>query len=473
MSRMEEYKTLLTELEDTPSTLEYTVTRAMARVKRNKRTRWFFTIPVSNLVVFFIAFVVMVNVSSTFALACERIPLLRELADAVTFSPSLSAAVENQYVQPIDMEQTQNDITMRVKYVIVDQKQLNIFYTLDSQVYSHMDVTPSIKAADGSSMGGYGISSGSFNEPNGELRHFTVDFTDRDMPGSLVLTCKIHDNGSYTAEASVPAGDAPVQMEDALISGPDENEPKFISTFSFKLAFDPSFTQQGKVFEVNQSFILDGQKLTATTVEVYPTHLRLNLKDDEGNTAWLKSLVYYLEDEKGKRFEQIRNGITATGSINSPMMSSYRLESTFFSNSKRLTIYITGATWLDKDMKRVRVDLAGRKADALPEGVTLEKAVRKGNSWLLTFAGQCREKDAAYQIFETNYYDEAGREYSYNSWSSGMTGYYDEEKQEYVETPDVFRVEFALKDYPYDVVYLSPAYSRVSTLEHPVVIGIK
>ncbi len=37
-------------------------------------------------------------------MACEKIPILRELAAIVSFSPSLRTAVENKYVQPVCFE---------------------------------------------------------------------------------------------------------------------------------------------------------------------------------------------------------------------------------------------------------------------------------------------------------------------------------------------------------------------------------
>ncbi|MFR7893274.1 MAG: DUF4179 domain-containing protein [Dysosmobacter sp.] len=55
-----------------------------------------------------------------FARACGRIPLLADLAKAVSWSPSLSAAVENDYVQPLRLSQSKNGITARVEYLIVD-----------------------------------------------------------------------------------------------------------------------------------------------------------------------------------------------------------------------------------------------------------------------------------------------------------------------------------------------------------------
>ncbi len=464
MNRKEEYHSLLAELDNTPPALEYAVARATARAKKSKRIRHFFTRPVGSIAVFLIVFIAMVNISTTFAMACGRIPLLRELAAVVAFSPSLSAAVENEYVQPIELEQSENGITMRVEYVIVDQKQLNIFYSLQSQSYSHMDATPSISNPDGTPLEGYGISTGSFDAKNGELRHFTVDFMDRDMPASLVLKCKVHDNGSDVFTA--PLKDDSTQPE-------EYKEPDFISTFTFTLNFDPTFTHKGEVINLNQDFMLDGQHLTATTIEIYPTHIRLNLADDKSNTAWLQSLTFYLKNEDGKRFETISNGITATGSVDSPFMASHRLESSFFSQSRSLTLYITDAIWLDKAMERVKVDLANGAADKLPEGVKLEQSVRKGNSWQLTFSGAERKENSSYQLFGGKYYDETGKEYEYHSWSSGVTGYFDEKANKYVETPGVFSVQFSLTDYPFDTVYLSPSFSRTVKLAAPVEIKVK
>jgi len=454
MNRIEEYNNLMTELGNAPSALENTVSRAKARMKSGRRRRLLVTVPVSSLAVFFAAFVIMVNVSITFAQACTRIPFLRELAAAVTFSPSLSAAVENDYVQTIGQELTENGITMRVEYIIVDQKQVNIFYTLDSETYKDMNEWPSIKGTDGKPLEGYFLGLSDFDEKNGELRKITIEFSDVDVPDSLILTTRVWDNESY-------ATSAPAKPVDDYTWVIEHTEPDYISTFVFTLNFDPAFTEQGEVIELNKSFVLDGQSFTVTTIDVYPTHIRLNLKDDESNTAWLKSLSFYLEDEKKHKFEAPGNGISASGSQDSPMMESFRLESSFFSDSERLTLYITGAVWLDKDMERVRVDLKNGTADTLPEGVEIKEILRKGDDWRLTFSARNREDDGIYQLFNIDYFDEAGNQYTFNSWSSQT------------DEAEGFSVQFVLADYKDDVVYLSRAFSRSVKIDTPIVIEVK
>lgn len=462
MNRIDEYRTLMHELNDTPTKLEDSRQRVEQKLKAEVRHRYII-LPITSTVVFLTLFTLMVNCFPTFAYACGRIPLIKELAKVVAFSPSLSAAVENKYVQSIEQEQTKNDITARIEYAIVDQKQVNIFYSLDSGIYKKMDATPEIKAIDGSNLEGYSISSGNSDTPNGEMNFMTVDFTDEDMPGSMLFTLKVHDNEHLVQDEAV-------LWEDYMLSEEDNKAPDYISEFTFELKFEPYYNAQGEEFKLNQQFELSGQKLILETAQIYPTHIRMNLADVYENTAWPKSLDFYLKNEKGMRFDSITNGISATGSVDSPMMKSYRLESSFFSNSKHLTLYITGVTWLDKDMEKIKLDLVNATAQRLPQGVTFEKAERSGDSWLLTFSAKQYEGTAAYQLFTTEYYDEEGEKYEYNKWSTDVVGHIDEQTGKRV---NIQEVQIPLVNYPYDTVYLCPDFSTKEVLVKPVAIKIK
>ena len=44
------------------------------------------------------------------------------------------AAVKNDYVQPMNLVQMDGEISVKVEYLIVDQKQVNVFYRLYSDV---------------------------------------------------------------------------------------------------------------------------------------------------------------------------------------------------------------------------------------------------------------------------------------------------------------------------------------------------
>lgn len=460
MDRANEYRLLLEDLEQTPPALADTTRRALLRVKRQRAVKS----ALASICAVLVAFVVLVNTFPSFAYACGRVPLLRDLAQAVTLSPSLSAAVENQYVQPIEQAQSAGEVTVQVEYVIVDQKQVNIFYTLNSPRCQALTANASIAGLAGENLEGYSITSGDWGLANGELQHCTVDFVDGVVPPGLRLTLAVQDHGSWE-EASIAAPERAAEEQES-------EEPAILAELGFDLTFDPAYTAQGEIITLNQPLALDGQCLTVTTAEIYPTHIRVNFSDASENTAWLEKLSFYLENEKGQRFEAVGNGITATGSPDSPMMTSHRLESSYFSDSQHLTMHITQVTWLDKDMERVRLDLTQTQAERLPQGVTFREAKRLANGWELTFWAKRYQEHHSYQLWNSHYYDESGGVHEINSWSSGGTPW-SEEEGKIVEDEGYFVTTIPLPGYTEEAVYLCPSFSRIVDIEPDVSIVIK
>ena len=154
------------------------------------------------------------------------------------------------------------------------------------------------------------------------------------------------------------------------------------------------------------------------------------------------------------------------------MMNSYRAESSFFSKSKELTLYMTDVEWLDKDKQRIKLDLTNISAENLPEGVTFESAERVGNGWYLSFGGVQYKKDATYQIWESRYYDEQGKKYECNSWST-TNGIWDEKEGKSITRENTFFEQLPLENYPYDIVYMTPIFSCHVQLKEPIAIKIK
>ena len=169
----------------------------------------------------------------------------------------------------------------------------------------------------------------------------------------------------------------------------------------------------------------------------------------------------YLENEDGERFEPISSGISATGGEDSPAYVSFRLESPYFADSQHLTLHITGAEWLDKDMERVRVDLANRTAERLPEGVTFRSAEKRDGGWVLSFRVKKREENHTHQVWYSTFYDEAGNQYEANR--RGTT----------TDDSGCFEEMMPLPGYQENVVWLQPTYSRTTTEITPVTIPIK
>lgn len=450
MTRNEEYRQLLEQLDKTPPALEYTLQRAQTREKACRRKWRLLGVPAGSLAICFTAFVLLVNLFPTFAYACGGVPVLRELAKAVAWSPSLSAAVENQYVQPIRMSQTENGITATVEYVIVDQKQVNIFFTLEGE-YAYLSADmPTFSPVQRCSVLG-----ADFRQPPGTLLRFTLDYGEGNVPDGFTMTFPVFGEQSGEQNAPVPLERS---YEEDLLSPEKEPEREMLAEFTFDLRFDPTYTDQGERISVQEEFTLDGQTLTVTEAEVYPTHVRIYVIGAEKNTAWLKGLEFYLEDEQGNRFEAISNGIVASGDKDTPANVSFRLESTYFSRSEHLTLHITGAEWLDKAHQQVEIDLNNQTAPWLPEGVELLEAKEYPDGWSLRFAV---EEGIRRQPFSMTFYDE--NEQPHEMGSQGFSVLEGEDSDLHIPLPD----------YHEDRVWLEAYYSRSTQAPQPVSIPIK
>lgn len=454
MNRNEEYQALLQELEATPPALDGTAERALRRRRRDRRLR-LFGVPAGSLAACFIAFVLLVNLFPPFARACGNVPVLRALAQAVAWSPSLSAAVENDYVQPIGQSQTVNGITATIEYVIVDQKQVNIFLTLEGDYETLTAEMPEFTPKQCCSV--LGADTG---QAPGTLLRFSLDYQDSDVPDRFTMTFGVTGESGKEEFPDPTPPHAEQSPQDAMLEESPERVPDILATFNFDLAFDPTYTAQGELVPVNSTFQLDGQTLTVTEVEVYPTHVRVNVEGDPDNTAWLKDLDFCLENEDGERFDSISNGVSATGDPDTPAMKSFRLESPYFADSAHLTLHITGATWLDKNRERVRADLKNGTMQWLPEGVTVQAMQHRENGWVLTF-DVTTPANTHNQVFESRYFDEDGTEHSMDNYGWSVL---DEEHAE---------VYLPLKDCHQDTVWICPRWSHTTQAEVPVTIPIK
>lgn len=447
MNRMEEYRELMAEL-GAVAVPDGAVERAMRRDRRRRQI----VRPLATMAAVFALFVVLVNCSTTVAYACSRVPGLRELAAAVTFSRSLRDAVDNEYVQPVNLEQTDGDITVSVEYLIVDQKNVTVFYRLRSKRYARLEAIPEFRAADGSFLERCSYGPNDWDVPNGELRSMTVDFVDDDVPPAMLLRLRLRDMGASfdpAPESSVWDDPAPPAPED------------YVADFEFLLEFDPYFTAQGKHFTVDQSVALDGRTLHITNIDVYPSYLELTVAGDEANSAWLKSLDFYLVTDKGDRFDR-GTGVISWGDGDAPDASHYRIDSTYFYAVSSLTLYFTGAEWLDKDTETIHVDLKSKTADPMPEGSVFFDAEREGNRWVVTVLHQ----RGCAQTFMNPCYDAAGNPYELRAYTSGATHGGDEAPEGYVFE------SFPLSDYPYDEVWLTPRYTSRWATEVPVAVTV-
>ena len=436
MNRREEYWALISELKEEPAALESSVQRA---IKRAKRRRWKRSL--SSLAGVCAAFVLMVNASPAFAVSCGNIPILKEIASAVAWSPSLKSAIEHDFIQYIGQLQTLDRITLTLESVIADAQQMVVFYRADypgAEDDLWHSISCDLKDSDGVPLKQYSVTSGSSQEG---LSCFEIHFADSAPPQDLILDLQLH-----------------------FYNGQDER--KSTSTYTFPLHLNPAKIAQNIQLPVNQWVELDGQRLLVERLELSPTTTALYLDDDRSNTAWLKSLDFYFTDRNGTRYDQPDNSISAMGRGTEGFYTYYHQSLYFLDDLDGLKLHITGATWQDKNEHTIQVDLTCGQADWLPEYI-LELSAKEEN-----YANDGLQKtleistSSSRMCIDYTYYDPEGGEHRFNG--GGMSQAYTDDEGVY----HPYRFYYMLKDYPFDQVTVELDYTHVTELATPVEIPI-
>ena len=463
MDRKQEYEALLQALEETPPALEYTVQRARARKKRRRAGR-ILGIPAASLAGVFTAFVVLVNTSMPFAMACGNIPGLRELTAAVALSPSLKEAVEHDYAQYIGQSQTNNGITLELAYLILDPAQMNFFLKVTGpEEYDMYEIRAKFEDADGGELTGYGSIMNSFGP--GELTNaVSLHISDDSFrfPERMRMTCQVAGWDNTPEPGRAPEAEPGGEEYDPR----DEWKPQ--ATFTFELSLDTSRLNDCVSIPAGDWVEVDGQKLRFS-LDSYITQGRLTVEEHPDNTASLKGLDFYLEDEKGRRYENTpSNGLSALG-------ASYVCDTTYYDRPEHVTVCLRSVTWLEEGREFVTVDLEqGVALEELPRGVQLFTH-RDGEDMEIALTAPYRpgKPNCCYQVASWDYRDPEGGEHRLSS-SGTLTGGYlpwdaPEEKRRRVEG---FTECLTLPDYPWDTVELGMSFSRHTTFEAPVRIHL-
>jgi hypothetical protein len=265
--------------------------------------------------------------------------------------------------------------------------------------------------------------------------------------------------------------------------------------------------QQGEIITVNREFSIDGFVLSVDSIEILPTHTRIIITEHEYNSAWLMDISCYLIDETGNRFNP--TGYSLDMWRHEQKITTYHLESVFFTESQHLSLILTDAVWLCKNVETTRIDLVNSVADNMPPHVELISTEKINNDWVLVFSAPNREQKFydpfydemarwVYNLFNTELYDETGNSHSFawgsvtndgyerwrfytreevdiemelgfnTNWVYGVSGFWEK-----VETPGAFGWTSILSDYPFETLYLTPAFSQLSVLDTPIEIAVR
>ena len=450
MNRNEEYLELKREL-DGLNAPGGSVLRAAARQRKARRSKLFLR-PLAGLAAAFAVFVLLVNVSPTVAKACEGIPILGDLAEAVSFSPSLSKAVDHNYYQEVIQQKPiegADGATISVDYVIVDQKTVSILYHLNAPATDESEyLRPRVTKPDGSEYTDFTMSYSRDDydtDKNIRMGHCVIGFEGQ-VPESLLLQIEWRRITGFDESEDEDGNFVPKELHERV------GEP-----VEFLLNLDAAMTNQGRHYNVDQTLELNGQRIRITGINVYPSYTSFSVECDPANTAWLTGMDYYLRTSDGKQVGK-PDGITAVGEADTYNLSSFRTDSVFFDEPEHVTLCITGAEWIEKAAE-IRLDLANKTAEGMQAGTWIEQIARKENGWEVRI-----ETTVARQSIEQECFDPEGGSHTFGT--GGVEAYTVDGEEHWVFI-------YELEDYLWDEVRLTPKYTHISEYDEPITVDFE
>lgn len=442
-------------MKDVPASVEYCAQRAIARAKKRRFRLNLARIPAMSIFVLMLTFIVLVNTSVAFAKTMGEIPPLRELAKFVAGSPSLKAAVDNKYVQPLGYAVEHDGVVVNLAYAIADARRLSLFYSVSnpSSPKNRYSITEAaLRDADGNYIPCTSASGGSSNGTLEELQF--IFYGDETLPLQTTFTVRLIDLKTEDEWKS-----APVQVSDTYEppTSPDSMEP----VWSFELSLDPELTLPGEKYELNQWITIEGQRLYFKEFVIYPTGAKLVIEQDASNTAVLQGIGLTLENEKKLVWEQVKNGISAAGGSEDSTLE-YFMESSYFAKSKHLTLTTSRISLVPLESLHVTVDAEDRSVTNLPDYIRLDSMWEANGELYLRFEVDEAEEDHMFGPF-SGIYTTADGETGYSSWSSSS---HKDEK------PGIFYHEFSVKGHEKGPIQLELTLAPLYDID-PILIQIR
>ncbi len=369
MKRNEAWEDLLNQAEQIPDELETRLNRTIARAeRREKRRRWLK--PLIGVTGTAAAFVLLVNSSVTFALAASRVPIVRELVEAVAFDPSLKAAVAHDYVQLVGDTYTKDGVTVTIEYLIADPMNVSVFYSLSDEQGRDLELIPHLQDTAGNALPvsmTFGEEGMEKNEGEKGLFDTLRTYLGLDKVQKTLYTWRLHatEEGVIQTQLQLHVEVRTQEIwQDADMYEMDEREsqdtPAVLFTLDIPITIEPQFLQSGKIFPVGQTADVLGQKLTIDEIEVYPSNTRITWHTDPENDAWLTYLPFYLTDEDGNRVDGIRNGVSGTGNDRDYGGGAIWLDSAWYDTAEHLTVHLDDAAIVPKDQDTVLLQADGQ-----------------------------------------------------------------------------------------------------------------
>lgn len=447
---------LIEESYNYPDNLKSTEERFEKRIKKERRHKKTFISSLSAVAAS-LMFVLLVNTSTAFANVVAELPVIGKLAEYVKFDKSLSLAIENEYVQEVNLVDWDGDNSLLLPYLIADEKNLVLFFQLPNSfnqesnqwvnifLNSMRDSTTGEKIEEEFGYSTSGLSLEARDENHGFIMQ-EYHFPNGGVPKSIDITVDIKIENIISSEQNVES-----------TSYDDYETPNLENkgTFNFHIELDEF--EEPKVYGINETHTVIGQKIIIESMVVYPTGTEVNFSFPDENTAWIKSLELEVLQDSNTYFKG-NNGISSMNDAENKKMRVF-IESNYFNKPNKQELLIKAVRLLNKDEEYITVDIDNKTITPKIKGTDLKQVNKNNGTVNLVFSTDI-EKDDNHSMFEHEYKDTSGNVYKLNGEGSSSV-------DQQMET-------FITVKYPNDgKVILKRTFTPKVYLDKPISIDIK
>jgi hypothetical protein len=306
--------------------------QTLKRSKLIKRSSWSIVIAA----VLFVSFITSISVSPVFANKVASIPGMERIVGLLHQDRGLTAAVENDFYQPLNLSQEKNGITVTLDGIIADKKGMVIFYSVQSQKKNHPLKIENLKL---------------LNDKRGNLLVSDTTFWDSSPP--------IIEEKTFSSTMTLETSDNYRVRDGNLIWTIGLKNGDNVEQFEIPFKFTKS-NVVSKIINVNKEVTIEGQRIIVEKVTFNPIRAEVKLKIDPNNSKEIfsfKNLKFindigdeWILNNKGTAFRNI-DGTEWTITLQSP----------YFNKSDNLKLVFGKIAAIDKDDAFILIDTESKK----------------------------------------------------------------------------------------------------------------
>lgn len=310
------------------------------RARRGRRNRLSLIMSVSALCMILLL-TAFVRVSPAFAAVVRDIPGLSGFVELIEGDKSLLAALDNEFIQPVNVSVEKNGYKLTVDGIMADEGRLVILYSAEGPGVMDQSEINSYKLLDEN---GHEVRGGIYSShfPSGDSENAGTTLRD------------------YIDAVMVENGKLPQRIRFSVKLQGEWLEAEFPVDHD-------RFKGKREALQLDKPFEIAGQRFTIKNAVITPLQVKLTIVSDPANEKRSNSFINMaLVDEKGRRYMS-KGGF---GELDTEM--TIHFQSSYFEQPKELTLVAEGLYLSERNKTFVINTETGQTIAAPDQGIALE-----------------------------------------------------------------------------------------------------